>query len=243
VLAELNPTSILKSFKSVLVGQAFAFFTPARSGDYVGRILFLAPGNKLKGLAQMAWASYAQLLITLFFGSIGLFYNLPFLPWLKYAGPFIVAAALIIYFHPGQFTGWLKKLSLLQINSLRSLEIWSVWEKDPWIQKFERVKEYYESNRNPDLEPTDFSHNDWWLDNKKNFKNNKLKASRLKLLRTFSQWTEWETKNKTREKKTFTPWDESFRLLQTYFQEHRSFPSSHKPECITPYVRTINYSN
>ena len=76
VLAELNPTSILKSFKSVLVGQAFAFFTPARSGDYVGRILFLAPGNKLKGLAQMAWASYAQLLITLFFGSK--IYNTPF---------------------------------------------------------------------------------------------------------------------------------------------------------------------
>jgi len=117
VLAELNPTSILKSYKSVLVGQAFAFFTPARSGDYVGRILFLEAGNKLKGLAQMAWASYAQLLITLFFGSIGLFYNLPFLPWLKWVGPFIVAAAWLIYFHPGNFTGWLKKLSLLQIKT------------------------------------------------------------------------------------------------------------------------------
>lgn len=66
VLAELSPITILKSYKSVLVGQAFAFFTPARSGDYVGRILFLEAGNKLKGLAQMAWASYAQLLITLF---------------------------------------------------------------------------------------------------------------------------------------------------------------------------------
>jgi hypothetical protein len=117
VLAELSPTSILKSYKSVLVGQAFAFFTPARSGDYVGRILFLEAGNKLKGLAQMAWASYAQLLITLFFGSIGLFYNLPFLPWLKWVGPFIVAAAWVIYFHPGNFTGWLKKLSLLQIKT------------------------------------------------------------------------------------------------------------------------------
>ncbi|MEI6151939.1 MAG: hypothetical protein WCQ10_05375 [Chitinophagia bacterium] len=120
VLAELSPISILKSFKSVLVGQAFAFFTPVRTGDYVGRILFLAPGNKLKGLAQMAWSSYAQLLITLFFGSIGLFYNLPFLPWLKWLGPFMVVAALFIYFHPGNFTGWLKKLSLLQIkNSLK----------------------------------------------------------------------------------------------------------------------------
>ena len=117
VLAELSPITILKSYKSVLVGQAFAFFTPARSGDYVGRILFLEAGNKLKGLAQMAWASYAQLLITLFFGSIGLFYNLPFLPRLKWVGPFIAAAAFVIYFHPGNFTGWLKKLSLLQIKT------------------------------------------------------------------------------------------------------------------------------
>jgi hypothetical protein len=117
VLAELSPITILKSYKSVLVGQAFAFFTPARSGDYVGRILFLEAGNKLKGLAQMAWASYAQLLITLFFGSIGLFYNLPFLPWLKWLGPFIAATAFVIYFHPGNFTGWLKKLSLLQIKT------------------------------------------------------------------------------------------------------------------------------
>jgi len=117
VLTELSPITILKSYKSVLVGQAFAFFTPARSGDYVGRILFLEAGNKLKGLAQMAWASYAQLLITLFFGSIGLFYNLPFLPWLKWVGPFIAATAFVIYFHPGNFTGWLKKLSLLQIKT------------------------------------------------------------------------------------------------------------------------------
>jgi hypothetical protein len=117
VLAELSPITILKSFKSVLVGQAFAFFTPVRSGDYVGRILFLASGSKLKGMAQMAWSSYAQLLVTLFFGTIGLFFNLPFLPWLKWVAPFISVTALFIYFHPGNFTGWLKKLTMLQIKS------------------------------------------------------------------------------------------------------------------------------
>ncbi|NCW12447.1 MAG: hypothetical protein EBV82_04635, partial [Chitinophagia bacterium] len=45
LLAHWNPLSILKSLKIVLVGQAFAFFTPVRSGDYVGRILFLDAGN------------------------------------------------------------------------------------------------------------------------------------------------------------------------------------------------------
>lgn len=117
VLATLNPISIVQSFKSVLVGQAFAFFTPVRTGDYVGRILFLETGNKLKGVAQMAWASYAQLLITLLFGAVGVFFNLTFLPWLTWLAPLMVLVALIIYFYPGNFKGWLKKLTLLQITT------------------------------------------------------------------------------------------------------------------------------
>ena len=116
-LKQLNPMSLGQSFKSVLVGQAFSFFTPVRSGDYVGRILFLAPKNKLKGLAQLAWTSYAQLLITLILGTIGLFFNLPFLPWLKWLAPFITLASFIIYFSKGQFNGWLKKLNSLQISN------------------------------------------------------------------------------------------------------------------------------
>ena len=65
----------------------------------------------------MAWTSYAQLLVTLFLGTIGLFFNLPFLPWLKWVAPFITLAAFIIYFSKGQFKGWLKKLTSLQISN------------------------------------------------------------------------------------------------------------------------------
>ena len=120
LLASWSPISILKSYKSVLIGQAFAFFTPARSGDYVGRILLLPPGNKMKGVAQLAWSSYAQLIITISIGSIALFFNLPFFPWIKWFMPVGLAAALIVYFHPGQFKGWLNKINKLQIeNSLK----------------------------------------------------------------------------------------------------------------------------
>ena len=56
-LVEQNNTiNWSKSVQSVFVGQAFAFFTPNRIGDYIGRILFLDKGHKAKGLAQMAWA-------------------------------------------------------------------------------------------------------------------------------------------------------------------------------------------
>jgi len=123
VLAELNPTSILKSYKSVLVGQAFAFFTPARSGDYVGRILLLPPGSKMKGVAQLAWSSYAQLIITISIGSIALFFNLPFLPWIKWFMPLGLIAALFVYFHPGEFKGWLNKINQLQIENKLKLNL------------------------------------------------------------------------------------------------------------------------
>ena len=123
LLASWSPISILKSYKSVLIGQAFAFFTPARSGDYVGRILLLPPGNKMKGVAQLAWSSYAQLIITISIGSIALFFNLPFFPWIKWFMPLGLIAALFVYFHPGEFKGWLNKINQLQIENKLKLNL------------------------------------------------------------------------------------------------------------------------
>lgn len=123
LLASWSPISIFKSYKSVLIGQAFAFFTPARSGDYVGRILLLPLGSKIKGVAQLAWSSYAQLIITISIGSIALFFNLPFFPWIKWFMPLGLVAALLVYFHPGQFKGWLNKINKLQIENKLKLNL------------------------------------------------------------------------------------------------------------------------
>ena len=123
LLASWSPISIFKSYKSVLIGQAFAFFTPARSGDYVGRILLLPPGSKIKGVAKLAWSSYAQLIITISIGSIALFFNLPFFPWIKWFMPLGLIAALFVYFHPGEFKGWLNKINQLQIENKLKLNL------------------------------------------------------------------------------------------------------------------------
>lgn len=117
VIASTNQFSIFQALRAVLVGQAFSFFTPARSGDYVGRTLFLAPGTKLKGITQMAWASYAQLLMTICFGSIAIFWNLPFLPWLKWVAPWGAVLALFLFFYNQSLKGWLSKINLLQIDN------------------------------------------------------------------------------------------------------------------------------
>jgi hypothetical protein len=117
VIASTNQFTIFQALRAVLVGQAFSFFTPARSGDYVGRTLFLAPGTKLKGITQMAWASYAQLLMTICFGSIAIFWNLPFLPWLKWVAPWGAVLALFLFFYNQSLKGWLSKINLLQIDN------------------------------------------------------------------------------------------------------------------------------
>ena len=115
VIASTNHFNLLQALRAVLVGQAFSFFTPARSGDYVGRSLFLAPGTKLKGITQMAWASYAQILMTICFGCFAMFWNLPFLPWLKWVAPFGAIIALFLFFYNHPLKGWLSKMNLLQI--------------------------------------------------------------------------------------------------------------------------------
>ena len=115
VIASTNHFNLLQALRAVLVGQAFSFFTPARSGDYVGRTLFLAPGTKLKGITQMAWASYAQILMTICFGCFAMFWNLPFLPWLKWVAPFGAIIALFLFFYNQPLKDWLSKMNLLQI--------------------------------------------------------------------------------------------------------------------------------
>lgn len=110
-----NPISFLKSLRSVFVGQAFAFFTPNRIGEYVGRTMFLETGNKAKGVAQMAWTSYAQLLVTIIVGTVALFWNSPFFPWLKWASPLIAILAVIVFFYDRQWAGWMTFLNKLQI--------------------------------------------------------------------------------------------------------------------------------
>lgn len=110
-----NTISMAKSVQSVFVGQAFAFFTPNRIGDYVGRTLFLDKGNKARGMAQMAWTSYAQLLVTIVIGSVAFFWNHPFFPWLKWVSPFLAIASIFVFFHKMQFNGWLSVLNKIQI--------------------------------------------------------------------------------------------------------------------------------
>ncbi len=111
-----NQINFANTFKSVMVGQAFAFFTPNRVGEYFGRIMYLDKASKLQGAAQMAWSSFAQLIITLSIGSMALFFYAPIYPLLRWLSPLIGIAALFFYFYKIPFLTRFPKWQLLQIE-------------------------------------------------------------------------------------------------------------------------------
>ncbi len=146
VVRDTNPIHLGTSLKSVFVGQAFAFFTPNRIGEYAGRTLFLSAGNKLMGLAQMAWTSYAQLLVTIFIGVVALFLNITLYPgintdwlfWIKWVSPFIGLIAVVLYFYKRQWTAKLSFLNVLQIDHLLKIKLlgWSLCKYALFIAQY-----------------------------------------------------------------------------------------------------------
>jgi len=117
VLSIDTPISFKKAFASVFVGQALAFYTPNRLGDYVGRTIMLEEGDKKMALAKVGWVSYAQLIITIMMGAIALFIKPYFATWLQWAMPLTVLLALLIYYTKINFKGKWVFLNRFQIDS------------------------------------------------------------------------------------------------------------------------------
>ncbi len=69
---QVQPVSFLKSLQAVFSGVSFSVSTPNRMGEYLGRVLYMNEGNKLKVISLTVLGSISQLLITLFFGLTGL---------------------------------------------------------------------------------------------------------------------------------------------------------------------------
>jgi uncharacterized membrane protein YbhN (UPF0104 family) len=71
-IQNIQPVSFLKSFRAVLSGVSFSVNTPNRVGEYLGRVLYMEEGNRLRAIALTIVSSMSQLIVTLFAGLIGL---------------------------------------------------------------------------------------------------------------------------------------------------------------------------
>lgn len=73
LLSHLEEVSYSKAFKSVLCGVSVTLFTPNRTGEFAGRILFVDPGHRLTAISLTVLGNMSQLLITLLAGMVGFF--------------------------------------------------------------------------------------------------------------------------------------------------------------------------
>lgn len=112
------------AFRAVFTGAAVASFTPNRMGEYLGRILYVREGSRMKAIGLTIVSSMAQLMITLAIGLIGVFFvrSSPHraipgqLNWqlvlniLLGVVPVALLSLTLIYFRLSRITGWLLKI-------------------------------------------------------------------------------------------------------------------------------------
>ena len=69
---KVQKMDFITAFKAVLSGVSFSVSTPNRVGEYLGRVLYMDEGNRLKAISLTITGSLSQLIITLAMGFIGL---------------------------------------------------------------------------------------------------------------------------------------------------------------------------
>jgi uncharacterized membrane protein YbhN (UPF0104 family) len=123
----VQPIGFFTAFKAVLSGNSVSVTTPNRVGEYLGRVLYMDEGNRLKAISLTIAGSMSQLLVTLVMGCAGLFIFRETLEannvlppiWMRaiLLGSGLGAIALLVcYFRLPILIQWLEKL--------------------PWIRRF-----------------------------------------------------------------------------------------------------------
>lgn len=101
-----------RAFTATIAGTSVGFVSLNRTGEFLGRVLFLAPEHRVAGGFATALGSIAQFVITLVAGGIGLLLLAVLaspLPWqagwiswaLATLTSLVAFIALVLYFYPG----------------------------------------------------------------------------------------------------------------------------------------------
>ena len=74
VIRKIQPISFFQSWKAIHAGLTLAFFTPNRTGEYIGRVLYIQEGKRIQAVSLTIVCSMAQLLVTWLAGIAGILY-------------------------------------------------------------------------------------------------------------------------------------------------------------------------
>jgi hypothetical protein len=73
-VADIHRFTFLQAFKAVLSGVSFSVVMPNRVGEYLGRMMHMPEGKRLKVVTAAIVCSCSQVLITLISGALGLIF-------------------------------------------------------------------------------------------------------------------------------------------------------------------------
>ena len=123
----VQPVSFFKSLKAIFSGVSFSVTTPNRTGEYLGRVLYMDDGNRLRVISLTILGSISQLLVTILFGLVGLLILRPdidnvilsgWMEWVKDLGIIGASIAFIVltvfYFRIGWLVKWIDKIPAIK---------------------------------------------------------------------------------------------------------------------------------
>ncbi|HEX6846169.1 MAG TPA: lysylphosphatidylglycerol synthase transmembrane domain-containing protein [Chitinophagaceae bacterium] len=123
----VQPVSFFRSLKAIFSGVSFSVTTPNRTGEYLGRVLYMDDGNRLRVISLTILGSISQLLVTILFGLLGLLILQPqiadlrlsvWMVWIKdigIIGGFLILIVLtVFYFRIGWLVRWIEKIPAIK---------------------------------------------------------------------------------------------------------------------------------
>ena len=124
LMTAVEPMGRLRAFAATLAGTAIGIFTPNRTGEFVGRVLFLEPHNRWRGGFASVLGSIAQFAVTVVVGGAAFVLWFPRQTevvggyWAGVAGAALVAlvavGTLLFYFEPSLIRLLVAKLPFLR---------------------------------------------------------------------------------------------------------------------------------
>ncbi len=123
IIEDVEKISLLKSLRAVLTGLTLSFYSPNRTGEFLGRVMHLQPEHRVRASLLTFVGSIAQLIITLQAGSIAaLFYLFPQTTMRTYRGFnfqslsifIIVLISFIFLFNIAKWMEQLKRINFLK---------------------------------------------------------------------------------------------------------------------------------
>lgn len=129
--------SLSNAIMGTLCGLSIGNLMPNRTGEFIGKVIYLPFGYRLKGTVASIFTSIAQFTVTIFFGAISFalvtlfFLSFPFKSYVAALNIFIAVLCVFIYFNIGLISNLKFKNKLVKkgLKYLKVLKIYNTREK------------------------------------------------------------------------------------------------------------------